>query len=116
MRTITIYEAFDGKRFEDEEKCINYEGIHFHTGLFRITFVNNSGNFIYTIDKNNIFNDDIYQKCEEIYIPDEESLKDLLWLAEECGWCEFENLSKLGHWKRKVIDKNYNTAIWILIN
>lgn len=115
MKIINLYEAFDGKRFEDENECMSYEAVNLHPNLFKITFVNEN-NDIYTIDKNNVFNDDIYQKCEEIYIPDRESQKDILWLSEECGWEEFYAFEKAGHWKR-IADETYPwNATWIFID
>ena len=115
MKTIYLYEAFDGKRFEDEDECMNYEVINLHPNLFRITFVNEN-NDIYTIDKNDVFNDDTYHKCEEVYIPDEESLKDILWLSKECGWEEFYTFEKAGHWKRIPDEECPWFSTWILIN
>lgn len=115
MKTIYLYEAFDGKRFEDENECMSYEAVNFHPDLFKITFVDENNN-ICTIDKNDVFNDRIYQNCEEVYIPDEKSLKDILWLAEECGWCEFEDFLRPGHWKRQS-DNDYSwNATWVFIN
>lgn len=115
MKTIYLYEAFDGKRFEDENECMSYEAVNFHPDLFKITFVDENNN-ICTIDKNDVFNDRIYQNCEEIYIPDEKSLKDILWLAEECGWCEFEDFLRPGHWKRQCDEDCSWNATWVLIN
>ena len=115
MKIINLYEAFDGKRFEDENECISYEAVNLHPNLFKITFIDENSN-IYTIDKNNVFNDYVYQTCEEIYIPDEEALKDLLWLAKECGWCEFENFSMPGHWKRQCDDDISWNVKWVFIN
>ena len=115
MRTIYLYEAFDGKRFDNEDECMNYEAVNFHPNVFKIIFIDKDNN-IYPIDKNDIFNDNIYQKCEEIYIPNEESLKDLLWLAEECGWEEFYDFSKPGHWKRSEDLKTLWLTKWTLID
>lgn len=111
----TFYEAFDGKRFEDEDECISYEAANLHPNLFKITFVSEN-NDIYTINRNDVFNDDTYQKCKEVYIPNEESLKDILWLAGECGWWEFKNFSMPGHWKRQYNDNYPWNPTWDFIN
>lgn len=115
MEKIITYKAFDGTMFNSEDECFSYESKHTHHNLFHIKFFDKNGQ-LYFIDKNKMFSDKIYYKCEEIYIP-EESFKDFLWLSRECGWYEFyEQISHAGHWKRTVLYDWINDGKWDFIN
>lgn len=115
LRTLYLYQAFDGKIFTDEIECENYENVHLHVSLFNITFYNKQ-QLSYTLDKRNIYDDSIYNECEQIEIP-KESFEDFQWWVQECGWCEFEQITKPGKWKRTVTEESsiYNEGIWIYI-
>lgn len=115
MRTVYFYEAFDGKLFDKEEACAIYEVKHLHPSLFNIVFLDKK-NDSYYINPDNPFNDDVYNNCEWIHVP-EKSFDDFKWLVEECGWYEFEQITKPGVWKRTVNEESsiYNDGVWVYI-
>lgn len=98
-----IYEAVDGKQFDNEFDCQAYEGKLAHPHLEGITFFTEESFLPITI-KEDIFDDDIYNKCVAVWIHDKNELADILWLAEEAGWCEFEQFTEPGFWKREDPD------------
>ena len=108
-----IYEAFDGKQFETEDECYSYEAFYEHPYLHSIVFYDKNDNK-YLIG-NDIFVDSIYQEAEKIRIHNENEIKDLLWLADQCGWCEFEDITEPGFWIRKELNF-LGDAEWEKIN
>lgn len=107
-----IYVADDGKQFYNEEGCYCYESSLKFPELKDIDFYDKENN-LYHIDKNDIFNDECYQKSEAINIHNDTELACLHWLANECGWCEFTDyISKPGFWTReeKVRTKE---GVWV---
>ena len=111
-----LYKAFDGMIFKDEEECIDYENIMLHPNLFTIKFLDENENPYY-ICKEDIYDDDIYQKAEMVTIHSEDEYKDFLWLTEECGWGEFMDITSPGVWKRAILhgvlsDAIYSTQIY----
>lgn len=96
-----LYEAIDGSIFNDQNDCEVYEASINHSALFDISFYDSEGNEYSISDyKPDIFNDLIYQRCGKVFAHNEDELKDLQWLAEECGWCEFEQITDVGIWVR----------------
>ena len=95
-----LYQAEDGKIFEDEDKCYNYEYILIFPELFRINFYDKDGN-LYYLDKNDIFDDDIYNLAEKVNVHNKEEVAALHKLAFECGWCEFDQIIAPGIWIRE---------------
>ena len=49
------------------------------------------------------------KNVKKINIHSQEELNDLLWLAREAGWCEFEDFTEPGIWVRK---NNEYDALW----
>jgi hypothetical protein len=79
-----IYQADDGKIFENEYECLEYEdGLKFPK-LFSIVFFDAAGKS-YFINKNHIYDDDVYQKAEKVYIHSTAELLAFHWLAEALG-------------------------------
>lgn len=107
---IIKYESEDGLLFDNEEDCYIHEAIQKHCHLKTIAFFNKE-NELYTIGEN-ILDDDIYQKAERIIIHNLEELADFLWLSVENGWCEFEQIKKVGEWTRR--EGNFLDGIWEL--
>lgn len=95
-----IYEAEDGTRFDNEEECLSYELAIDSTDLDNIIFYDEY-DLGYHINKKNIYDDNIYNNCESIYIHNEAELNALLKLAKDCGWCEFETFTEPGYWVRE---------------
>ena len=94
-----IYEAIDGKQFDNEYDCEMYEGKLAHPHLEGITFFTKDCALPIAF-KEDIFDDELYNTCEAIWIHSKEELADLQWLTEETGWCEFEQLTEPGFWVR----------------
>ena len=104
------YESEDGVFFDDEDDCYVHEQKQKHNHLNTIIFFDENDKQ-YTIGEN-IFDEEIYQKAEKIIIHSLEELADLLWLSVENGWCEFEQIKKIGTWIRK--ENGFRDGIWKL--
>ena len=98
----TIYEADDGTTFDDYYECENYEESQKHPHLYYITFLDSSEEELDHSDfKDGIFDDQLYQNCWGLIVHSDAEVSDLLWLADYCGWPEFEQITSPGTWKRK---------------
>ncbi len=107
-----VYIADDGKKFDNEIECYEYEEGIKHWSLTNIDFFDKKGN-PFRIDKNRIYEDSTYNNSEKIIVHNENELKDLLWLANACGWCEFYDwIDKPGTWIRESVDRSEGK--WIL--
>jgi len=105
-----LYQSNDGLIFDSEFLCLNHENSLIHSALFSIVFYDKT-NTPYKIRKENLYDDEVYQQCEKVIIHNHEELDDFMWLAEECGWCEFEDINSIGTWIRKT--NNFNEGKWI---
>lgn len=102
-----LYESFDGKIFDSEEECLSYEASAEHRHLKDIQLYQKIKNeyFEYHISPYFIYDDNYYQSCDKIVIHNEDELKDLHWLAIDCGWCEFsDQITSVGTWIRSEQD------------
>lgn len=106
-----LYEAFDGTIFKDRDECEKYENTELHPNLFTIKFLDENENPYY-IRKENIYDDDVYQKAERVEINNENEYKDFAWLVEECGWCEFMDIKTPGLWERTILHGVLSDGIW----
>ena len=115
MKTVYLYEAFDGKIFDNEDDCAVYEAVKLHSNLFHITFIDKD-NKPYGINPIWPFEDNTYNHCEQINVP-ADAFDDFKWLTEECGWCEFEQITKPGRWKRTITEESsiYDEGVWVYI-
>ena len=93
------YESDDGIFFEDELDCEMHEQKQKHTHLNTIIFFDKE-NVSYNISEN-IYDDEIYQHAEKVIIHNKEELADFIWLADECGWAEFYQITEPGSWIRE---------------
>ena len=96
-----IYIADDGKQFDDPWECEAYEELRKHPYIYGITFADHGEE--YHIVYGNEFEDSIYNYADGILIHNERELVDLQWLADYCGWCEFQQIDSPGIWKRTQI-------------
>lgn len=95
-----LYKAIDGKIFDNEDECLLYENKNNYSDLKNIEFYSEDGTKCY-IDLNDIYNDNIYQFAEKVIIHNQNEFKCFIWLAEECGWCEFyDQITSPGTWVR----------------
>lgn len=97
-----IYEAFDGKQFDDEWDCYDYEFIQTHQDLFNIVFYNKERKPYHYTSAND---DSIYGNCWAILIHNEDEFNALNDLAKDTGWCEFNKdegyITSPGLWYRE---------------
>ena len=106
-----LYQAEDGKIFEDEDKCYGYEYALKFPEMFNIWFYDEEGS-LFHIDKNNIFSDDVYFRAEKVYVHDEMELTTLHILAVDCGWCEFDQITEPGIWLRTESTESFIGGKW----
>ena len=111
------YFADDGTEFNDEYECEMYEESknmkNAYPEIFKIEFWNKDSKK-YSIDPDNIFDDNIYNNACKINIPSENAFLCFHDWAEYCGWCEFiDDISGPGMWKR--YEKGYMNHIWVLV-
>ena len=108
-----IYRAFDGKDFNNEEECLNYENSIIHPNLFTIHFFNKDTKEDYYINKDDIYDDQVYYKADKIIIHNKDEYEDFAWLAKECGWIEFDDINTFGLWERKCHNGILSDGFWI---
>lgn len=108
-----IYQAFDGKNFDNEEKCEIYEFKNLHPNLFSINFYDEDNRlFRLSKDEDKLWNDETYYKTEKVEIHNTAELSDFLLLAKECGWCEFyEQIDDVGLWTRT--EDEMRNGVWV---
>lgn len=98
----TIYIADDDTTFDDYYECENYEESMKHPNLYYITFMDSAGEELDHSDfKDGIFDDLLYQECQSLIVHDDREVSDIQWLADYCGWSEFEEITSPGLWKRE---------------
>ena len=90
----TIYIADDGTQFDDEYDCKDYEWRLNHTHLAEVHIFNKDG-----FELEDIFSEDTYNHSAKIVVESREALKDLQDLAAYTGYCQYEDVDKVGEWK-----------------
>lgn len=88
-----IYEAFDGKQFEDKTECLWYEFESTHLLLNTITFFDENGNILSRSNE-----DDFYGSTYKLIVPSDEAAAKLIDYAKLMGWCCFEEIGYAGIW------------------
>ena len=106
-----LYQAEDGKIFEDENKCLEYEYPLEFPEMFNIWFYDEEG-YLFLINEDDIFNDNVYFKAEEVYVHNETELATLHKLATDCGWCEFDQITEPGFWVRAESTESFVGGKW----
>lgn len=89
----TLYIADDGKQFEDEYECINYEFDILHPHLKTIELYN--GNNEKLTDP---LDEDTYSSFTKIIIHSEEELIDLYCAADYTGFTGYYDIKGVGTW------------------
>lgn len=108
-----LYQACDGVIFENKWDCEDYETTLKHPNLKNIdffienSFINLNCTFGTLIKDLYEQLDNIYEHSWKINIHNNEEFNDFLWLINYCGWCEFEDITEPGVWKRYE-DKLHN--------
>lgn len=89
-----VYIADDGKEFNDEFECYNYEWLLHHPHLKDIKCYDKDGKLL-----SNIMADDTYNYSQVIVVPTDECAKELSDLAEYSGYCYYHHITEAGIWK-----------------
>lgn len=87
-----LYVADDGKEFYNEFECEDYEWKLHHPYLNHVIFYDKDNN------KLDPFKDGTYEKTEKVFVPDNDSLDDLLEYANYTGYCAYTDISFSGTW------------------
>ena len=88
-----VYIADDGKEFDDEFECEEYEWILKHPHLKEIKCYDKIGKPL-----ENIVSEDTYNRCERIVVPTEECVAELSELADYAGFCDYSDITEPGIW------------------
>lgn len=88
----TIYISDDGKIFEDEFECKDYEWRLKHP-LTDICFYDKDNNVL-----TDIFSEETYSLTERVVITSESTLKDLQEFADYTGYCCYYDIDECGEW------------------
>lgn len=89
----TVYIADDGKQFDDEFDCQNYEWQLNHKNFATIEFFDKDGNTV--ID---VFSEKAYEKTEQVNIYNSESVEELQEFAADTGFGSYEDITEPGIW------------------
>ena len=87
-----VYIADDGKEFDDEYACMDYEWklSHFLDGII---FYDENGKLL-----TNPYADETYNKVNTIEVKNEEALKTLHEIADYNGFCLYYDIDSVGKW------------------
>ena len=88
-----VYIADDGKEFNDEFECLDYEWILNHPYLKDIHFYDKDNNKL-----DDIFSQDVYCKTERVVVPNENAVKDFQDFADYTGFCCYKRIVERGEW------------------
>ena len=88
-----IYIADDGKEFDDEFDCEEYEWKLSHPHLNDVCFYDENNKLL-----NNVTSETTYKMSERIVVPNEKALKDLRELTFYSGFCCYESINDCGEW------------------
>ena len=87
----TVYIADDGKEFDDEFDCENYEWLQNHPHLNDIKCYDKDGKLF-----EDIMADDTYNYCQMVVVPTDECAKELSDLADYTGFCYYSHIEGAG--------------------
>jgi hypothetical protein len=88
-----VYIADDGKEFDDEYKCKEYEWCLHHPNLQYVRIYDADG-----IELNDFFSEDTYGYSDKIVVPTDFAAKELQDLAEYTGYCYYAHITEAGTW------------------
>ena len=87
-----IYISDDGKIFEDEWECMDYEWRLEHP-LTNIHFYDENNK-----ELTDIFSEESYSKTEKVVVSSEKTLKELQEFANYTGFCCYYDIDECGEW------------------
>lgn len=89
-----IYESFDGKQFDNEFDCKDYEWIKNHEKGFKdIIFYDKNGNIL-----DNKLSSDTYNNVESIRIKSFEGVQTIKAIADYTGFYCYNDVNSVGYW------------------
>lgn len=88
-----IYVADDGKQFDDEDECLDYEWILKHPHIKDVHFYDAGRKEL--VD---IFAFDTYMNVETIIVDSNKAIKDLCALADYTGYYVYKMINEKGTW------------------
>ena len=91
-----VYIADDGKKFDDEFECQDYEWQLNHPNIKEVHFLDKNDN-----ELKDIMLVDTYLNVEKIIVTTDEAIQDLYELGDYMG-CDYKNIYKKGVWKFDV--------------
>lgn len=89
----TVYIADDGKEFDNEFDCMDYEWKSKHTNLNTVGFYDMNSRIV---DK--IFTEEAYGATERVIVMTDAALKDLHAFADYTGFCAYKTITDIGEW------------------
>ena len=88
-----IYIADDGKEFDEEFDCMDYEWRLNHPFLKDILLYDEHNEKL-----NDILSQNTYNRTEKVIVPSEESLNEIRELASYAGFCAYDDIVECGEW------------------
>lgn len=85
--------ADDGKQFDDELKCIDYEWKLNHKNLATIEFFDKDGNAV-----TDLMSEAEYWKVTRVNVYNEESIQELKDYIDYIGFCSYADITEPGIW------------------
>lgn len=110
-----IFYAKDGTEFEDRWDCEAYEDYLDHPGLMKIVFQDSAYEDCSFKEYKDIHEDYTYLNSWYVTVHNEQEVSDLQWLASSGGWCEWEQITSPGTWKRTVVEETQEGK-WVVQN
>jgi hypothetical protein len=101
-----IYIADDGTQFDDRFDCEDYEWKLNHPHLQDIHILDKDGNKL-----EDIFSNNTYNRSAKIIVVSAEAVKDLKDLADYTGYCNYEDINKVGEWEFDNYTKKFVMVI-----
>ena len=98
-----VYIADDGKEFDDEFECEDYEWSLNHPRLNDIHIYDETDD-----ELRDIFSEETYRCAEKIIVSDDETAKTLRDLGEYTGCCGYDGVTGPGKW---IYDKKHSVFI-----
>ena len=93
MKEITIYLADDGKVFNDEFECRDYEMKVNYPQMDDIEIFDENGRRL-----ENPLSDSTYGDSHTVVIHNEAELEAFKAVVYYCGWCEWQTINDVGVW------------------
>ena len=90
----TIYIADDGKQFDDEFECLDYEWHLHHPFLKKIAFLDVNNNLII-----NPFTDKAYSDINTVIVHNLNELQDLSEFIKYTGFLAYQDITEPGVWR-----------------